>query len=706
MTSDKEEQYDANSIQSLTPRQHLLKRMSLVFGSVESEEEEHSKQKGVALREILDNALDEIRAQHGNNVRLNFYRDRSFEVQDSGRGIPTDKGKDADGNPASGIYLALGVLQSGGKFATDSKRFSSGLNGLGGSAVVNVAKRASVWVYRNNKEYFLEFRDGTPGFFHGDGPDATFTPLSDYTYVKSSQDKRSAEEKKRFKTGTKIRIWLDDSVFSSHHPYNDQDVITRLRGTAFLVPSMHAEVYNELHELENPDTGKLEPQREHFHFPEGISQLVELNQTDDPLHDTVVLQATGEYTEKNVAVLQPDGSVKTQTVHREVPIELAFRYGNGYDYNMHSYVNTIHTKLAGVHETGFERAMHKAFNEKFQSMRGVLTKNEDPPVVEDFKEGLTVVLSVQVAEPNFTSQSKEALSGREVQKAIQETLTRKLDEWVNAKKNADALNTIANKVVTASRNRQKAKEQRDLSRRKNEISTSSLPAKLVDCDTAGTDEAELYICEGDSAVGSMKAARDGQKNALLGIRGKPINSHRSSLKQVLNNMEVQDIIKTIGAGSGDHFDIEKMRYGRIFIAVDADPDGGEIACLLYTLFWHLFRPIVEQNKLYVVQTPLFVFSVKGRKARRLYAQDEKQHDSIVADLEKSNEKYTVSRLKGLGEVPASTLEETAIDPNTRTVLQVSTDDAEQAQETLDALLGNDPKTRKRWLESTDHELIA
>lgn len=698
----KKDEYNASSIKAVSAHTHLLKRMSLTFGPLEGSGETYSKQKGVAVREILDNALDEVRSGHGTNVRLHFYKDRSFSVQDAGRGIPVDVGVDSEGRPCSGIYLALGVIQSGGKFETDSKRFSSGLNGVGASSTVHVSRRADITVYRNKKQYKLSFKDGTPGFFaEDDNPDADFTPLDDLTYLEVSADKRTPAEKKRYPTGTIVKCWLRDEVFSSKYPYDDQDIINRLKGTAFLVPDLEAEVYNELLEIENPQTGVSEPQQEFFHFPDGPSALVAINQPDEKIMDTVLLTTTGKYTEKNVPVLMSDGhTVVTKDVEREVPIELAFRYGSGFDYTMSSFVNTIHTKLGGVHETAFERAMVSAFNERFKTMRGLLSKKDTLPIDDDFKEGLTVVLSVQISEPNFTSQSKEALSGSDVQRAIRDALTKLFETWIADRRNADTLQTIAVKVTTAAKNRQAAREQRDLNRKKNTLKSEALPEKLMDCELAGTDEAELYICEGDSAVSSMKAARDGQINALLPIRGKIINAHKQSTKKVLDNAEVQDIVKTLGAGAGSDFDLDKMRYGRVFIAVDADPDGNAIACLIYALFWHLFRPILEAGRLYKMETPLFVISTKeGRNSRKLYARDDRERDELLAELKQSNIKHTVTRLKGLGEMNAPDLQVTAINPETRVITQVLTQDIEKAMDAMELAFGDDTDERKRWIES-------
>lgn len=700
--------YNSDSIISLNQHQHLLKRLSLTFGSeTGSEKSPFSSQKSVALREIIDNSLDEIRGGYGTHVRLSFFSDKSVEIKDSGRGIPVDKSLDGDGRPVSGIYKSLGIIQSGGKFSSDSSRFSSGLNGVGASSTVHCSRRADVTVHRGGKIYQVSFKDGEPGFFAKENdPDSEFTQLTDYSKLKVTKDTRPAAEKKNYPTGTTIRVWLRDEVFQSDYGYDDQDLINRLKGTAFLVPQLHAEVYNELNMVEDPETGESRPQEEYFHFEDGVHDLITLNQPDESLTGVIHLTAEGTYVERNVAVLQKDGSIRNEDLERRVPIELAFSYGNKYDYSMHSYVNTIHTKLGGVHETAFERVLVKTFGDRFSSMRGLLTKGDELPIIEDFREGLTAVLSVQVSEPQFTSQSKEQLSGRDVQKAITEALTEEFEKWIKDSKNQAELQLVAKKVTTASKNRQKAREQRDLARQRNAISSSSLPDKLIDCELAGTEDAELYICEGDSAVSSMKGARDGRKNALLGIRGKIINAHKEKTSTVLANAEVKDIITTLGAGDGPDFDIDKMRYGRIFICTDADPDGNAIACLLYALFWHRFKDVLTQGRLYKLETPLFVVSTKeGKKSRKLYARNERERDKHMRDCDKANVKYSVTRLKGLGEVQADTLEETAINPATRVITQVTMDDASEAA--LDLILGTDTEPRKRWIEESeiDEEIL-
>ena len=352
----KNKEYNASSIKALDQRTHLLKRMSLTFGAETGiPEEPFSSQKSVAIREITDNSVDEVIGGYANKVNVVFAKDGSVEVQDNGRGIPVDIGQDGDGKPASGIYLSLGVIQSGGKFENDSERFSSGLNGVGSASSVATALRADVTIFRNNKKYTLSFQEGKPGFFDKpNDPNAKFTPLEDLTYVKEEKDTRTAKEKKDWKTGTIVKIWLDDNVYTSKYPINRLDITERLRGTTFLLPGLEVEVYNEVDTVEVD--GKEQPRIDKFKFDDGIKELVTLNQNKDPLSKIVHLEARETYKEV-VPVLQDDGKVKNQEIDRIVIAEVAMGWDVGYDYSMESYVNTIRTRLGGVHERAFERAL-------------------------------------------------------------------------------------------------------------------------------------------------------------------------------------------------------------------------------------------------------------------------------------------------------------------------------------------------------------
>lgn len=699
--------YDSSSIQALSPHQHLLKRISLTFGS-ESGDSGHpfSSQKSTAVREVVDNAVDEVSAGFGDRVRVTFFKDGSVQVEDSGRGIPVDSSLDANGRMVSGVFKALGIIQSGGKFGGSG--FSAGLNGVGAASTNHLSRRMDVSVFRDGKCHRVSFQDGVPGFFDTEGdPDAGFTELGDYAHLEVSKDRRPKEERDLFLTGTTIRLWLRDEVFQSPYPVDVDDLVERLRSTAYLIPGIWVEVVNEHRQVKDPETGVVGPQREVFHFEDGLTDLASANLSSAPISDPVHVSCEGRYMERNVPVVKADGTVAHEDVERTVPVEAVMVWGDGFEGSVASFVNTIHTKLGGVHEDAFAKAVVAAFGEKLASVRGLMTRKDSLPIWEDYLEGLSLVLSVRVSEPSFTSQTKEQLGGTAVRKAIQEAATEALSAWVGQRANSEAVQTIGRKVVEAARARVRAKERRDAARTKSQISGLSLPSKLVDCELAGTDEASLYICEGNSALSSLKAARDGRVDAILPIRGKIIEASSNSMSKVLANSEVQDIIKTLGAGYGDDFDIDRMRYARVLIAVDADPDGNSIACLIYSLFWHLFRPVVEEGRLFKIETPLFSIATReGRNSRKVYARDDAERDERMRELDEAGVKYDVSRLKGLGEVEADILEETAIDPATRVLTQITLPDVSAAESALSLLFGkSQTDARKEWMtgERVDEE---
>lgn len=702
----KKQEYNASSIKALDQRTHLLKRMSLTFGAEGgSPEDPFSTQKSVAIREVTDNSVDEVIGGHASRVRVKFLKDGSVEVQDNGRGLPVDIGQDAQGNNANGIYLAMGIIQSGGKFETDSNRFSAGLNGVGAASTNATSKRFDVTVYRDNKEYTLSFKEGKPGFFDKpDDPEAKFTPVKDFTELKETKDTRDKEEKKLWKTGTIVKVWLDEDVYTSKYPINRLDITERLRGTAFLAPGLEIEIYNEVDTVEVDGVEK--PRIDKFKFENGLEELVTLNQKGNSLHDTIHLVAEETYKEV-VPVLQSSGKVVNQEVERRVIAEVAMAWDSGYDYSMESYVNTIRTRLGGVHESAFERSLVNSFNEKISSMRGMLPASLNAkPIFEDYSEGLTAVISLKISEPQFTGQAKEELGGREVQRAVQKLLTEAFTQFANIGKNAEVMRVIGKKVSDATKARQADKDARDIMRQKNKLEASTaLPHKLVDCDMTHSDDSELYIVEGDSAKGALKGARYSTNQALLPIRGKIVNTNKQTIKKVLENKEVQDIIRCLDAGVGKDFDVNKLRYGRVFFATDADVDGGAISVLLTMLFWDLFRPMLEEGRVYQLLTPLFLIKPKKKGLGNMYALDELEYEEVTRKLEKDGVKYEVTRLKGLGEAGAKVLNETAMNPSTRTVKQLTLGDVEKAQRMLDITLGSDVEPRKEWIERNPHDSI-
>lgn len=699
-------EYSANDMEELDDKTHLRKRPALTLGEETGDSSyPFSSMQRTCVREVYENSVDEGLQGYADRLAVTFFADHSFEVQDNGRGIPTDINKKTG---KSGIVQAIGTLRSGRNFDSKSTKKSTGTNGLGAAAVAVFSKRYDVTVYRNNKKYQLSFQGGVPGFFaEDDNPDSKFTPLGkDLSVMNVSADDRDAETKKLWKTGTRTKVWLDPSAFPTSYWYDEQEIIERLKGSAFLVPELTISIVNELNMVDNPQTHTKEPQTETFHFPDGVPEMVDHITVGNKLTHTIAFSGEQRFMNRNVPVLQADGSVKNEDIERVVPYEVALAWNTTYEPVVKSYVNTVNTQSHGVHVSAFMKAMQTVFNDKFQDMRGVIKKNDELPTIPDFEEGLSLIVSVFLNEPNFTGQSKTQLSGQDVRKALVEAFTNDLQAWVESKSNAKDVAVIAQKVVTASRNRQQARRQRDLKRQKNEISSSSLPVKLNDCAKAGSDVAELYICEGDSALSALKAARDGEINALLPLRGKIINPLKASESKVLANQEVQDIATTMGAGIGNNFDIEKMRYGKVFIAVDADHDGKHIATLVFLLFYTYFRPVVEENRLFMLQTPLFSINVEGKNQRRIYASDDESRDAAVAQLKKTKEHYTITRLKGLGEVDAEILAETAIAPETRVVERIMLDNPEATTQTLQKLLGGDAEGRREWFEKSYSESVA
>lgn len=726
------DEYSANDLKALDQHQALLQNLSVTFGETEDETEPYSRQKGVAIREILDNGLDEIRSGHGNKLRLCFYRDGAVLVQDSGRGIPVDVGHDATGKPVSGVYLAMGVMNAGRNYTNDSKRFSSGRHGLGGASTVHASYRADVIVYRANEngepcKYSLSFKDGTPGFFDDDAdmdpayrgakyaklPEAAkkpFTPLTDLTELRVEPDTRSKAERDGYETGTVIKFWPSALTFRSEKPFDDQDLVSRLRDTAFLVPSLEAEVYDELHLIPDPDTGVEEPQHEFFHFEAGMDDFIELVQPDEPICKSIHIQTTGHYVEKMAIDRTSNSSVEYHDQEREIPIDVIMRWGNGYapGDNVRSYVNTIRTKLGGEHLIGFTQGVVNAFNAKFQSMRGVIKKGDELPNKDDYLEGLTAIVSVLVSAPSFTSQTKEALSGSQIRGAVRKAVETWLTDWCEQPKNKETLSLIATKVTTAAKNRKVVADEKAAKRKANAMRSATMPAKLSECEFVGEPGSEFLICEGNSAKSGLMKARDARFQALFPIRGKFINCLKAETNKVLANKEASDIIKALGCGSTftKDFNIDNLRYDRVLIATDADIDGLDIQDLLLVFFWRAMPDLIKQGKFFITVPPLFEISFKERgkgKGRATeYAENEDKLKPIIERLQKQGYKqgtdYEIHRDKGLGENDGDVTWETMMNPRNRTLRRIVIDDVKQAEAAIDLAMGPNVDNRRQWIE--------
>ena len=685
----KEHNYTASSLKAVTKREHLIIRMSQTFGPETGDEDnQFSSQKSVSYREILDNAVDEVLAGYGDRVRVHFYKDGSFEVTDNGRGIPIDTGKDSEGRPCSGIYLAMGIIQSGAKYA-EQDFFSSGTNGVGASSTAALSKRFDVEVYRNNKIHRLSFKDGNPGFFAKEGdPDAKFTPIKDLTKLQVTKDNRPAADKKLFKTGTRIRVWLDHSIFMSKYPVDVDDLIERMRGTALLIPKITFEIENEHRVFENGEN-----QKEVYHFEGGIQELIELAREKDPIGKVIYVEGEATYTDINVPIQQEDGSIKNMDVDRKSPIQIALLWENDFNLKIESYVNTIRTKLGGIHEAALQKAIVKSFNKRFRSMRGVLTARDPDPIWEDYEEGLIACLAVYVHQPQFTNQIKERLDGRALHRALTTEIERILSEWLNTGKNYDAVKAIGEKVALASKNRTKAREQREINRQKNALTrTRSMPAKLLDCEITHDPMSELIICEGDSASGAVKSSRSAKTQAVLAIRGKIINAKKSDMKAVLANREVQDIIQCLDCGIGAECNSDNARYQMVTIACDNDVDGNAIATLIYALFSELFPDFIKKGRLYKIETPLFLNKLKG--GEMVYTFDEQEQREFLEE----NKPVKIGRAKGLGELNANVLSEFGLDHDTRYLTRIVMNSKEEEKKMLETTLGGDVETRREWIK--------
>lgn len=672
--------YDADSIVFLDQMIHVQKRVSFYLGSNPLD---------TAMREIVDNSVDEVRAGFGTKVVLSLRSDGSVQVDDDGRGVPaginTRSGK-------SGIIMALGTIGSGGKFGSDNydATASMGLNGIGAAATCATSKRFDVTVYQGGEIHTLSFKNGKPGFFAKDAdPESEFTSSEKVNTVK---DGRSSAEKKARPTGTTIRYWSNVSFFPPTDELHVDELVNLLRFTSFLVPSLVA-VVNDLRDPENPVVHT-------FDYEGGVTEMLDVIAKGGKLHDTLSLSIVGSLTE-TVQVVQPDGSVKPELVERKIPIDVALRWGTGYDADGYSFVNTIHTPLGGTHVRGFERALAKALGDKIASTRGLVRAKDESPVIDDMLEGLTYVLSISQPEPSFIGQDKQRLGGNEVGRVVQNAVTEELARWLEQRKNLDAVRIIMQKVVSASQNRQAARAQKEVSRRKTSLQGASMPAKLVDCSESNALHTELHIVEGDSALGSMRQARDSRYQALIPIRGKIINAHKAALKDVLANAEVSDIVQVLGSGMGKSFELENLRYGRIIITADADADGAHIRTLLISLFWNLMRPLIEDGRLYSSVSPLFSIKTLGKDAETIYLLDEDALATKVAELDKKGIKHgPAGRFKGLGEMDFNELWDTTIDPARRTLRQITIDDAKEAERMMDLAMGDVVSDRRDWIMSS------
>lgn len=632
---------------------------------------------GHLLNEILDNSTDEGVAGHATRVEVTLHADGSVQVDDDGRGIPTDVHARSG---LSGVELVLTRLHAGGKFGGSGYKTSGGLHGVGASAVNALSRRFDVTVQRGGQIHQMSFQHGVPGAFDGAGPAATFT--------RQPGLRPAGRMKRGASTGTSIRYWYDARYFETGATLDVDAVRTKLRNTAFLVPGVTYVLR---------DNTADEPTLETFHFPDGLTDMVDfLSPTGDKsVSGTLLIVGEGTYRE-NAA---DEHGVMQSNVERRAEVEVALQWGTGYERTVECFTNTIRNVHGGTHRKGFERGAVRALTAAIRNTRGLLKPKEDAPILDDVLEGMTVVVHVRIPEPQFTSQTKDELSTAPVTKVVQNVVEQQLKTWLEDRRTKAEARTVLQKIVDAARVRLTQKQQKDAARRKTALEGASMPPKLVDCRSTGVARSELFIVEGDSALGTARLARSSEYQALLPIRGKILNVQKASLQQVLDNAECSAIVQVLGAGSGRTFDLEALRYGRIMIMADADVDGSHIRTLLITLFAKYMRPVIEAGRLYAAVPPLHKVSTKGRSPETVYTYTQAEMTSTVARFEKAGKQVVtpIPRFKGLGEMDADELWDTTMNPASRAVRRITLDDVAAAEDVLELLMGEKVEPRKNWL---------
>ncbi|MCL4549445.1 MAG: DNA topoisomerase (ATP-hydrolyzing) subunit B [Bacteroidetes bacterium] len=609
------------------------------------------------INEVVDNSIDEALAGYNDRVVVTIHKDQSVSVEDRGRGIPVDM------HPVekkSALEVVMTILHAGGKFDKNSYKVSGGLHGVGVSVVNALSEWMKVEVKRDGKIYFQEYKRGVPK--------AAVKQISTY---------------KSENTGTKITFMPDKEIFKVVKFHFDT-VAERLRELAYLNKEVTMTLKDE-----------AEGQEEVYKFKGGLIDFVKyLDENRSPIHKPVYIEGEKDNT----------------------PVEIAFEYSDSYSENVHSYVNNINTIEGGTHLVGFRTALTRTFNNYAYKNGLIKDSNKITLTGDDFKEGLTAVISVKVMEPQFEGQTKTKLGNGEVKSAVEMLVGEKLSEFLE--ENASIAKKIIDKCMRAAEAREAARKARELVRRKNALDSMHLPGKLADCSINDPEHCEIYIVEGDSAGGSAKMGRDRRFQAILPIKGKILNVEKAKINKILENQEIQAMVSAIGAGIGEEFDSEKARYGKIILMTDADVDGSHIRTLLLTFLYRHMKDLIAGGKVYIAQPPLYKIK-KGKEEH--YAFDDEERDKILkkfkTDAKGKEEKVVVveegeaeegteqqakgiviSRYKGLGEMNPEQLWSTTMNPETRTVLQVNLESAAAADKIFETLMGDAVEPRREFIE--------
>ena len=584
--------------------------------------------------EIVDNSIDEALAGFCDHIVVTVEKDNSVTVEDNGRGIPVGIHEKV-GRPA--VEVILTHLHAGGKFGGGGYKVSGGLHGVGASVVNALSTELEVTIHREGNVYYQKYSRGVP--------------LGNLKVIGKTD-----------RTGTIIRFLPDPEIFTETTEFDFEILKMRLRELAYLNRGLTIEAIDK-----RPD----EVQHLKFHYEGGIKSYVQhLNRAREVLHEEPIF-IEGE--------------------RNGIAVEIALQYNDGYTSNIYSFANNIKTHEGGTHEVGFRIALTRIIND-YARKSGLLKENDDNLLGDDVREGITAIISVKHPNPQFEGQTKTKLGNADARTATESIFSEEFSKFLL--ENPSVARQIVEKGILAARARLAAKKARELTRRKNALEVSSLPGKLADCSSKDASISELYIVEGDSAGGSAKTGRDRHFQAILPLRGKILNVEKARLDKILSNNEIRTLITAIGTGIGEDFDIEKARYHKIFIMTDADVDGAHIRTLLLTFFYRYMRPLIEKGYIYIAQPPLY--QIKQGKTVR-YAYSDRERDQILAELG-DKPKPEIQRYKGLGEMNPEQLWETTMDPKTRTVLQVNLEDAIEADEVFNILMGDKVEPRREFIQ--------
>ncbi|AIJ20101.1 DNA topoisomerase (ATP-hydrolyzing) subunit B [Amycolatopsis methanolica] len=636
--------YNASSITVLEGLEAVRKRPGMYIGSTGERGLHH------LIWEVVDNSVDEAMAGYATKVEVTLLADGGVRVVDDGRGIPVEE---HPVHKKSTLEIVHTVLHAGGKFDSESYAVSGGLHGVGVSVVNALSRALDVEVSRDGKKWRQHYDHSKPGALEEVGP---------------------AEG-----TGTSTTFWADPDIFETT-TYNAETVSRRLQEMAFLNKGLSITLRDERvteAETEADVDGKQARVKERvYHYPGGLEDFVKhINGSKDPIHSSIIcFDAKGDGLE----------------------VEVAMQWNNSFTPSVHTFANTINTHEGGTHEEGFRAALTRVVN-AYARDKKLLKEKDENLSGDDVREGLTAIISIKLAEPQFEGQTKTKLGNSEAKSFVQSKTNEWLSDWFE--RNPAEAKTIINKALSSAQARMAARRARDLVRRKGALEIGGLPGKLKDCQSTNPEECELYIVEGDSAGGSAKEGRESRFQAILPIRGKIINVEKARIDRVLKNNEVQSLITALGTGIHDDFDLSKLRYHKIVLMADADVDGQHIRTLLLTLLFRFMRPLIEHGHVYLAQPPLY--KIKWPRSEPEYAYSDKERDGLLAAGAEAGRKLPkedgIQRYKGLGEMNAEELWETTMDPSRRLLLQVTLDDAAAADELFSVLMGEDVEARRSFI---------